>query len=542
MVENDDLDYDFDSSDPEVIETVTTPIQVIDNEGEIILGEAASNVVDGEDLDMDALLESNLRIGKILNKIIDERMGTVSSMVSEKLAEMQNGENQRRSSSTGENVEGNIRVRVASKEVVKSPLDTTIYVPALRQKFDTEQVGQHLSNLNRQNAEQAVIQQSPAVINAISNFVESIRRDSGHKAGNQDARETEVDQLEMHPLTSRVPPPQFNQVKNRADDAIIEAERMRATLNEIPGRSFDNQFVTVPTCIPMNEQGRLDLFKDGRRGNGEIGGGDPQSMQLQNFPDIGSGVSDDDSFHLTCHIEPSLIHKIEKGEFVELDKLLPKLGGFKGDDNRLEWVQHDGGTYLVPASRDNKITSIRRWEQAFRAYATIYCGTNPHQSKEIWQYISVINTVAASYSWDKVYNYDITFRHLMAFNPSHSWAVTYNQMWNLSMRDPLPKHSHNAGQRFNNSSYSGHATNKGVGSTNSASGSKKKKPDYCWNFNKGIKCKFGKGCKFIERCSFWDLPNHGIHVCPKAASKNEVKVNQGAGSSGGAHAASQEKN
>ena len=27
----------------------------------------------------------------------------------------------------------------------------------------------------------------------------------------------------------------------------------------------------------------------------------------------------------------------------------------------------------------------------------------------------------------------------MAFNPNHSWAVTYNQMWNLSMRDPIPK-------------------------------------------------------------------------------------------------------
>ena len=35
------------------------------------------------------------------------------------------------------------------------------------------------------------------------------------------------------------------------------------------------------------------------------------------IPDLGSGVSDDDFFHLTCHIEPNLIHKIEKGEFIE---------------------------------------------------------------------------------------------------------------------------------------------------------------------------------------------------------------------------------
>ena len=55
-----------------------------------------------------------------------------------------------------------------------------------------------------------------------------------------------------------------------------------------------------------------------------------------NLLDIGSGVSDDDFFHLTCHIEPCLIHRIEKGEFVELEKLLPKerLGG-KTDEGRL---------------------------------------------------------------------------------------------------------------------------------------------------------------------------------------------------------------
>ena len=162
------------------------------------------------------------------------------------------------------------------------------------------------------------------------------------------------------------------------------------------------------------------------------------------LPDIGSGLSDDDFFHLTCFIDPGLILKIEKGEFVELEKLLPRdrnsftKGG--GTENRLEWVQRDGSTYLVAVgNKDHKITGIRRWEQAFRVYATIYCAANPQRAKEIWQYIAVINTAASAYVWDNVYNYDITFRHLMAFNPNRSWAVTYNQMWNLSMRDPLPK-------------------------------------------------------------------------------------------------------
>ena len=140
-----------------------------------------------------------------------------------------------------------------------------------------------------------------------------------------------------------------------------------------------------------------------------------------------------------------MIHKIEKGEYIELEKLLPKDKVGKGhDDNCLEWVQRDGGTFLVLAQQDSRIGSFRKWEQAFMAYATIYCGANPQRSKEIWQYITVINTAASSYMWDNVYNYNITFRHLMAFNPQRSWAVTYNQMWNLSMQDPLPK---NFGQK-----------------------------------------------------------------------------------------------
>ena len=105
----------------------------------------------------------------------------------------------------------------------------------------------------------------------------------------------------------------------------------------------------------------------------------------------------------------------------------------------------------------------------------------------------------------------------MAFNPDRSWAMTYNQMWNLSMRDPLPRgqgHRNSSSFQFHGSlsgGYNGGKSNGGQG--------KKNKNDYCWNFNRGIKCKFGKRCKFIERCSYCDSPTHGIHVCPKEKKK-----------------------
>ena len=45
---------------------------------------------------------------------------------------------------------------------------------------------------------------------------------------------------------------------------------------------------------------------------------------------------------------------------------------------------------------------------------------------------------------------------------------------------------------------------------------KKKKSDYCWNYNKGLKCRFGAKCRFIERCSYCDSGAHNLTTCPKA--------------------------
>ena len=280
---------------------------------------------------------------------------------------------------------------------MKSPSDTTIYAPALAKSPLV--INQGLDRTNQRNAT------APDVTEVISSFVDSMRLEQQEK----ERRRSSTDDSNVGPK---------GEARTRAGKAVLEAEKFRASVAN-PGMP-DNQVFEM----------------DGMVG-AEINGG-VQGVQRA-IPNIGSGVSDDDFFHLTCHIDPNLIHKIEKGEFIELEKLLPKDKMSKNAKDRLEWVQCDGGTYLVPAQRDVKIGSFRKWEQAFKAYATIYCGANPHRSKEIWQYITVINTAASSYLWDNVYNYDITFRHLMAFNPNRSWAVTYNQMWNLSMRGSYSK-------------------------------------------------------------------------------------------------------
>ena len=321
------------------------------------------------------------------------------------------------------------------------------------------------------------------VDNIVSDFVDSVRLEQ---------RSEELQEKEWRKSSSVEEIPGLEEARSHGDKAVIEAEKFCAE-------------VAAPNP-----------------GTDQI----PYDSNINTIPNIGVGVSDDDFFHLTCHIDPTLIHKIENGEFIELEKLLPKDKlGSRNEENRLEWVQRDGGTFLVPAQKDSNISNFRRWEQAFRAYATIYCRANPHRAKEIWQYVTVINTAASSYIWDNVYNYNIIFCHLMAFNPSRSWAVTYNQMWNLSMRDPIPRGNNNSGQRFGgsfgnypNNSYRSNS-GKGGGPTGGATHSGKKKSDYCWNFNKGVPCRFGTKCKFIERCKYCDSPSHGVNACNELLKK-----------------------
>ena len=139
---------------------------------------------------------------------------------------------------------------------------------------------------------------------------------------------------------------------------------------------------------------------------------------------------------------------------MDLEILLPKTGRKPGstvsEERRIELVLTSDSSYIAPKQdSENRITSIRRWEQAFRVYAAIYTDENPERSSEIWQYIYTINTAAAAYNWENVAFYDYTFRQLMAQKPWHSWAKTYNQGWNLALKGTNFYNSANNLQTYN---------------------------------------------------------------------------------------------
>ena len=99
---------------------------------------------------------------------------------------------------------------------------------------------------------------------------------------------------------------------------------------------------------------------------------------------------DDDFFHVSCHVDQSMKNKIEAGEYVELEKLLPKehsarLGcSMSKDSEYMQLVNRDGQTYFAPArSLNERINGIKKWDQAFCIYTAIYSEANPSHASEI---------------------------------------------------------------------------------------------------------------------------------------------------------------
>ena len=246
---------------------------------------------------------------------------------------------------------------------VKSPSDTTIYAPGLAKTGPEKQVEQM------------------SMVNKISDFIEGMRV--------EDKRRRSLDKQMVTSLTNKhgaegepgtstgglMPQitPSRNPAKELADRKIIEAEKFKASLTTPKG---NYPGIVISPTVPNFQQ------------NGPYVGMDNATNGL---------LEDDEFFHITCHVDPTLRGKIEKREFVDLERLLAKerFRGRGDEPGHLEFYSKDGYTYLAPANRDYKITNVHRWEQAFRVYAAIYSNANPSRAAEIWQYVYVINSAAS---------------------------------------------------------------------------------------------------------------------------------------------------
>ena len=403
--------------------------------------------------------------------------------------------------------------RSKNKEVVKSPSDTTIYAPGLTRQPKGVVLDQIIQGiLNTQAAETKVNSQGSVANGSYSNNFNQTRIDkhiSDFIEGIRIKSTVTSKASEPVPSTSRQQPnevyvdEQVDEAKQRANQLILDAERFKATVNNPSGQ------LSLPQDNPTISADRI-LFEanQGMAAIPQLNAGDFQAGVSGGTNSSVIALCDDDFFHVSCHVDPIMKQKIENGQFVELEKLLPKQR-YGQDDSEMKLVFREGRSFFVPAANQNRINSVRRWEQAFRIYAAIYSQANPHRAAEIWQYVHIINVAASSYIWDNVSNYDTTFRQLMAQNPLRSWSKIYNQMWNLAMKENIPNRG--SGNQFSPGSRRQHQGGNNSGSNN------KNKVKYCWGHNRG-NCKDQAKCKFVHRCSYCDAGDHIRTSCPKKSN------------------------
>ena len=381
--------------------------------------------------------------------------------------------------------------------IVKSPSDSTLYTPALKllkQQGNTVLKGP-VNNIGTSENANRVLNgpsndtDSEEVIEKISNFVDSMRIESSRKSNKRDRRRSNSGYSDDQSQSQSQSPPRRQDREEVArevtDHIILESEKFKAQL-------------VAPKGMPSRIDSNIELLR-----------------KLDN---------DDDFFHTPCHIEPALKLKIEQGEFIDLDKLLPIDKGAGGvsmaQDNRLGLVYEDGEAFLAPAKKVNKINSFRKWDTAFRVYSTIYTEANPHRASELLQYVQVIHLAASNNPWENVAFYDFTFRQLMASKPWRSWAKTYTQGWNLAFT--------NTGKAFSNANVN---SNGPSSSSNNYKGGRGGKGNGNW---KNQCSRSSTECEWNHRCTFCTGWNHSKANCKKrqksgdspattAASKPEQK-------------------
>ena len=365
--------------------------------------------------------------------------------------------------------------------VIKSPSEPTIYAPAV-ERYDDKRI----------------IPSAKVTEEEISRQINKIRIDLTDKFAEQRGGAAFAGD-EVQPGTSGERPE--NLVAEQRGGAAFAGDEVQ------PGTSGERPENLVAAAKEAANMAIIQAEKFKAKVNNPAG----NVVDQLNLP-----IRDDDEFiHITSHVDQSIKEKIQRGEFIELEKLLVKnrTSGHDRDnkDMLVDVVTKDGHTYLAPKTeKGNAVTGVRKWEQAFRVYASIYSSANPSRANEIWQYVDIINRAAGKYTWENVSSYDYQFRRWMSENPMRNWGKTLTQIWNLELVDHVQKNSSQVNGTFNRNKKGQNVNLDGA----------------CWRFNKG-KCEFGRQCRFGHWCAFCGGTNHGSYNCRRKNGERSSSASSG---------------
>ena len=185
--------------------------------------------------------------------------------------------------------------------------------------------------------------------------------------------------------TPTAPGNKNDDVRQAAKERVLAAEKYRASVEPPKGKS--------PNISPN----MLQVF------NALVNGEATGVNYIDKIPKKNLNGIDDKFWYVACHIEDSLKEKIRRGEFVELEKLLPRNDGQhlpssaynENDERKMSLVSKGGETYFTPVSTKRSIYNLDTWDHAFRVYSAIYSKANPTKAAEITQYVHTIHYAAS---------------------------------------------------------------------------------------------------------------------------------------------------
>lgn len=254
----------------------------------------------------------------------------------------------------------------------------------------------------------------------------------------------------------------------------------------------------------------------------------PQGSTLSNVKFMRAFKIDQEHSSLTARVNPEIKRRIEMGQYINLQRLLPKFKVDPNDDHdKFRMVSKDGYSYFVDDKESSNkedglpINSLARWDQAFRVYSAIYLEANPLKVADMAEYTQNIHKWALTYPWQRVYNYDILFRQLVEKEPSRPWDVVHYNYFMSQFGENL---NLTQGGRANSSYGGGPAPSAGGSNFGGARSSQfaLNKKDCCFRFNKTGKCKWGDNCNWEHKCYLCGLSNHGYYNCRFRKSKGKT--------------------